>query len=534
MKEKKLLDDYINEVDYSFLKSSRYVPSTFALEYMNFIKLVNGEQGETHKTPPMHLAMLDKLTTGNKYIVNICARGLAKTTLFAEYFTLYLATFSYLPTVGEVDGMLYVADSMENGAKNARQNIEMRYENSDFLKQYVPKAKFTDTFIQFTNIQGKHLGIKLYGANTGVRGTKIYNKRPKLCVLDDLMDDEAAKSKTITQLIKDTIYKGVFPALDPNNYMVIFNGTPFSKNDPLVEAVESGAWAVNAWPVCEKFPCPKEEFRGAWEDRFGYDAILERYNLAEKTGHLDAFYQEYMLRIASEDERLIQDTDIRWYSSQDFFSGSMREFFNFYITTDFATSIKETADYTVLSVWAYNFNGDWYLVDGICHRETMNITFDKLFRLVQEWKPQSVAIEVTGQQAGFVSLLTKEQLQRGIFFNFASSMGRKEPGIRPVSDKLSRFNRMVPLFKAGKIYLPREMEKSRYMTELLDELRLATKNGLKSQHDDILDTISQLSEINAFKPQEKRPDVPVTSREYDSYSDDFSPETRSNLKSYIV
>ena len=32
-----------------------------SLVYMNFIKLVNGAEGESHKTPPVHLKMLDKL-----------------------------------------------------------------------------------------------------------------------------------------------------------------------------------------------------------------------------------------------------------------------------------------------------------------------------------------------------------------------------------------------------------------------------------------------------------------------------------------
>lgn len=350
--DKKDLDGWLDSVDYHYLNSANYLPSKFALTFKNFIQLVNGDAGESHKTPPVHLAMLDRVTNGNEYIANLCARGMAKTTLFMEYMTLYLAVFGELPKLGPVTGMIYVADSMENGAKSARKNIEFRYNNSEFLQYWIPEAKFTDAYLEFTNRNGNKLGVKLYGATTGLRGTKIFGKRPVLAILDDLLSDEAAKSKTILTLIKDTIYKGVNHALDPTRRLVVFNGTPFCKEDPLIEAVESGAWDVNVYPICEKFPCEKSEFSGAWEDRFSYDYIQKQYDLAVDTGKLDAFNQELMLRISSADERLIQDEEIRWYSRTQLLA--KKSLFNFYITTDFATSAKQTADFSVISVWAYN------------------------------------------------------------------------------------------------------------------------------------------------------------------------------------
>ncbi len=129
----------------------------------------------------------------------------------------------------------------------------------------------------------------MFGAKTGIRGTKIFGKRPTLCILDDLVSDDDAKSPTSMQAIKDTVYKGVFPALDPTRRKVIFNGTPFNKDDIIIEAVESGAWDVNVWPVCERFPCEPEEFVGAWEDRFSFAFVKEQYDLMAQSGKLAAF-----------------------------------------------------------------------------------------------------------------------------------------------------------------------------------------------------------------------------------------------------
>jgi hypothetical protein len=867
------LDTWLDQVDYSYLNSSNYVPSEFSLIFMNFIKLVNGTEGESHKTPPMHLAMLDKVTQSTSpYIANLCFRGAAKTTLFMEYFSLFLALYGYLPNFGPIDGFIYVSDSMENGVKSARKNIEFRYNNSDFLREWIPEANFTDPYLEFCNKDGHKLGIKMFGAkalsldttlflglggtttigecnvgdvimgadgkptriiakseifqkpmyelvlddgrslkvsedhlnqifvkkfqsectfskhtmeertlttlellqesmfvtdtngsqrpllwvqnskpmdwpentdllldpytvgvllgdgsmnrkangsapvvltgheadwptlereipyafgkvwrdtrhpstisrtvlgitqfvsmhgldchgntkqipkeflytsvaqrlallqglmdtdgtcskdgkpsfcsasktlvenvmwlvrslggtarwvdkgntrafqcavrlefplfrlqrklirqrplrtdkvaivvikrindtssqciavdndehqfvageffrthNTGLRGTKIFGKRPPLAVLDDLVSDEDAKSRVSMIAIKDTVYKGVLKALNPGHRKVIFNGTPFAKDDILVEAVESGVWDVNVWPVCERFPCTEKEFSGAWPDRFTYKAVLEEYNLAVGTGHLAAFDQELMLRLTSEEDRLVQDGDIQWYSRKQLLN--KRGIFNFYITTDFATSSKQTADFSVISVWAYNAAGQWFWVDGICERQTINKSFDDLFRLVSEYKPQQVGIEITGQQQAYIKFFQKEMMERNIWFNFATGH-TGEPGIRPVVDKLSRFNVIVPWFKMGRMYFPEELKQSVIMGHCMQQIRLATRTGLKGK-DDFLDTISMLGYLNPWKPSEA--DI-LTGSTFEGGPDwdEKVQEEPSPLSSYIV
>lgn len=528
----KSLDEWLNEVDYSDLNNGSYVPSEFALIYMNFIKLVNGKQGESHKTPPVHLKMLDKLASSTSHMVaNLCFRGAAKTTLFFEYLVLFIAMFGYLPGFGEITGMIYVSDSMENGVKSARKNIEFRYNNSDFLKEWIPEAHFTDNYLEFQNKEGHRLGVKMFGAKTGIRGTKIFGKRPTLAVLDDLISDDDSKSKASMEAIKDTVYKGINYALDPTRRKVVFNGTPFHKDDIMVEAVESGAWDVNVWPVCERWPCTEKEFVGAWDDRFTYAFVAEQYRNAVLTGKVAGFMQELMLRISSDEERLVQDAEIREYSRIRLLEN--KSAYNFYITTDFATSEKQSSDFSVISVWAYNYNGDWFWVDGICERQTMDKSINDLFRLVQIYRPQNVGIEVSGQQKAFISWLQQEMMTRNIWFNFASSEKSGDPGIRPVLNKLTRFNLVVPLFKAGKMYFPLELKTSKIMAHFYGQIRLATHNGLKGK-DDCLDTISMLMYLNAWKPSEET-SVPTNHNGGPDWDEDERVDNiTSALASYIV
>ncbi len=860
------VEDYLKATDYRVDPS--YVPSQFALMFVNFIKLVNGEEGEENKTPIVHYYMLDKITNRGSRILNLCHRGIAKTTVMGEYLFLFIAVYGELPELGQVDLALYVSDSIENGVKNMRKNLEHRWDKSDFLKMFVPTIHFTDIRWEFNNIDGKKFIVKGYGAkalaldtelhtldgrttieeckvgdrifgadgklttitaksevfhkpmyrlqladgrslkvsedhlnpvvintnpnntvrwedkvlttlellqqplthtkkgnlrhrgtstkalvfvkniepleypeavlpvdpytlgvvigdgrirkecgsveltvdavelahyhtqipyefgaiyrdprsnavtqsirglgkrlkamelnvrgeqkfipyeyflgsieqrlsllqglmdtdgtvsengrlsftstsyqlvddlaclvrslggtaskickhshaeayrvelwmgvnpfrlprkaarfipkqkhtavvaieqiadepsqciavdneehqfvaecyfrthNTGVRGAKEMGKRPQLAVLDDLISDEDARSATVIAAVEDTVYKAVNYALHPTKNMIIWSGTPFNAKDPLYKAVESGAWVVNVFPVCEQFPCSREEFRGSWPDRFTYDYVKKQYDDAVKLGKIDTFNQELMLRIMSDEDRLIQDHDIAWYKIDAVLRNKQR--FNFYITTDFATSEKQKADYSVISVWAYNNAGDWLWVDGICKRQTMDKNIDDLFRLAQTYRPQQVGIEVTGQQQGFVNWIQGEMLNRNIYFPLASDSNSGAPGIRPNTNKLVRFNTMVPFFKARKVFFPVEKKNSEPVAEAMNELELATPGGFKSKHDDFIDTISMLASLTPWKPSEE---APLRSAEGGMWEADIEEDDNDRLASYIV
>ena len=180
---------------------------------------------------------------------------------------------------------------------------------------------------------------------------------------------------------------------------MIWSGTPFNAGDPLYKAVESGAWTVNVYPVCEMFPCEESEFRGSWPDRFDYRYVKQQYEKALLGGKIAMFNQELMLKIMSDEDRLIADGDIRYYSRAALLKNKSN--YNFYITTDFATSDKQSADFSVISVWALNNNGDWFYVDGICERQHMGQNIRDLFRLVSQYNPQEVGnLIVTGKPDG--------------------------------------------------------------------------------------------------------------------------------------
>ena len=506
------LDERLNHVDYSHLTEG-YVPTEFALHFIGFIKLVNGPEGEENKSPIIHYDMLDQVYLNHavRHIQNLFVsfRGSAKTTALHEYMFLYLAVYGSIPGFGEVNVAMYISDTIDNGVKSMRTNLEFRWNNSEFLQRYLPShyrdpvtgetkqgTKFTDVRWEFRNIDGKRLCVRGFGASTGVRGFKEYGQRPTWLGLDDLMSDKNAESPTITKDIKHIIYKAARQAMHPGKRMTIWTGTPFNKSDPLYEAAGSKSWNTRVYPICERFPCSRDEFRGAWEDRFSYDFVQNEYNSLLESGEISSFNQELMLRITSDEDRLVLETDLTWYSRDKVLQNRSR--YNFYITTDFATSDGAKNDYSVILVWAYTNNRDCLLVDGVCKRQLMDENINQLFQYCSVYRPLGTGIEINGQQKGFISWIKDQQISRNVFFNL-TKQGTTE-GIRRTAKKITSFKLFVPTIKSKKVWLPTELKDDPLLVELIEEIRYATGEGFKSKHDDVCDAMSMLLEMSPFPP----------------------------------
>ena len=232
----------------------------------------------------------------------------------------------------------------------------------------------------------------------------------------------------------------------------------------------------------------------------------------------------------SDEDRVILDSDIVWYKRSNVLDN--KGLFNFYITTDFATAGGVKNDYSFISVWAYNHNGDWLWVDGVCRRQLMDKNIDDLFRLASLYRPQSVGIEVSGQQGGFLPWVQNEMMNRNIYFPLATNIDSNKPGIRPstATSKVQRFNVVVPWFKAGKMWFPEEKKTSPELVEMMEELRYVTVGQFKSKHDDAIDTISMLASLKTWKPSQE---APKDDKGNDIW-DDLDSERKDYSDSYVA
>lgn len=483
---------------------SNYVPSAEAVKFVAFIRAANVE---TNANAEIHYRLADKFFGKDKQVLVEAFRGSAKSTIF-EWLVIYVAAMGTLHNFGRVEFIAFVGDSMENGTKNFFRNVAGKIDKSELLKGLITIKRKTDSEMELVNADGVELNLKGYGASTNIRGVRYKGARPDMIVLDDITTNDAINSETIQNTINDNFYKSIIPALHPTRYRIFFIGTPISERDIIHQLSSNSKWVVHKFPIAEKFPCTKEEFVGYWEDRFPYEAVKEKYEMYKEAGKAQDFYQEFMLEITDLTTLLVEEEDIQYYDPSLVIKN--KEAYNFYIVTDFATSTKQSADFSTIGVIALSSNSDWLLVDGQCKRQSMQDNIDDVFRYVKKWQPLSVGIESSGQQGGFISIMQEMMMKRNIWFNFAKKPGSKDVGIRPVKDKVERFVKGVqPKFKQNKVWLPKPeiaKEMSPRLYELVIEMqhelsRLTLAGGVKAlAHDDAIDLLNQFSEMDIFLP----------------------------------
>jgi len=307
--------------------------------------------------------------------------------------------------------------------------------------------------------------------------------RSKNCfTFDDIIKNEAdAGSAIIMAKLKSMIYSDAENALGKKGKIIIVN-TPFNKKDPVYQALEGGVWTPVCLPVCEKIylDMPKSEYRGSWEAMKPYEEIMEKYEDAYYGDTLREFNQELMLRISSEEDKLIPDKLLegQWYKRTDILKNLYA--YNLYMTTDFTTTGNKGSDLSGIAVWAVNHNQDWFMLDLCLRKQEVEQQYNEVFRFIDTYTPENktfeVGVEVDGNQRSHIHALKDRMRQRLNYFTIARQRG-SQPGAEGILSRLEggnkhwRMRMMLPMFQNRKIFFPEELRHSPDMVELMDEIR---------------------------------------------------------------
>lgn len=522
-----LLNQLLDAVDYDkyYDKENIYEPTPFAILMLEFIAEMYPE-GMDYDTPAAHIEIFDTVANPNQHANILAARGMAKSTAI-KHIILFIVVNGYILIGREgkrmnIRYLIYVSDSIDNGVKTMKEDLESTYESNEFLQNRI-KAKFTIKQWNFECRATKRKTIVIgYGIETGIRGARRLGTRPQLALLDDLLSDRQGNSQAELDKVNDILASTIEFAIEPDGLIRLF-GTPFDPNDPIYMRIAKGVGVSCVIPICEKFPCSREEFRGAWEDRYSYDWVKNKYDVFKKTGKFTGFTRELMLRIGSESEKTVDiANDIAWTSRAHIQDDEC----NFYITTDLATGLRKDGDFLFILVWAVAPSKVRYIVNGWAKVVPIDQALDKLFDFVREYNPISVGIETSGQQGAFVRWLYERMAETGVAFNIAQnvkgvagySANSETVGLYPIVNKLQRFNNLKPLFALKRIGMCIEFIETDWMKELLIELDGARRNELTALHDDGIDAISQIMAMDVAVPTAESPalregNVTIQSRE---------------------
>lgn len=533
------VDEALDCIDLTF---NGYTPSKDALNFFNVIRLVLGEDPEVDNGL-MHYFLVD-LVFGNvgrenfpyskeingrirlnpRKIAIIASRFSAKSTIITAFMPIYIAVTGKMPNFGDVMFWVSFGDSQQAGAKVQANTIRDICEDSKFCKEYFEKMRFTDEECEFLRkgdgpTKKRSFMFKVKGAAGGsVRGIRYKTERPQIFSFDDIIKNEAdANSPIIMGKLRSMIYSDAENATGKKGKIIIVN-TPFNKKDPVYAALESGVWTPVCIPICEKISLDmkKDEYRGSWESMKSFEDIMEKYEDAYYGDTLREFNQELMLRISSEEDKLVKEDQIQWYS-REVLKNNLGSY-NIYATTDYTASNNLKGDFSCTMIWAVNSRNDWFLLDLSVKKATIAEQYEPLFRFVREWGSRygrhvTVGVEIDGQQQLNLHALKKMMLEYNVYFGFARQIGSPfgKEGIsrrQATGVKHEQFMRVHPLFQQHKIYFPEELKESADMKEVLNELAYITYEGIGSKHDDALDCISMIASMDVIAPSE---DVEVVS-----------------------
>ena len=514
-----LAEEALDTIDYSF---PNYMPSEQALEFFTLMRLVQGKDFE-YKTPMFHYFLVD-MVFGNvkkenfpysekvqstihinpKRIAVVASRGGAKSTVLTAFLPLYLAIKGKLPNGQEIPFITGVASSAQGGARVMSKALGSLVNESEFCKAYFEEVRTTETEIELTR---KGTGPKAdrtflmrnIGFSGGVRGIRdSYGRRPSMFLLDDIIPNSAAAySKTQMNQLKTIVYSDILNALvGGNKGYVISVATPFTQGDIVWTMLTEGVYTPAIFPICEQIAgsTVEKEIVSMWPDMHPAKGILEQYDAAKASGELQSFMQERMLRISSEEERMVPEYLIKWYDNRGAIIANIDNF-NLLITTDFTASNSLEGDFSGIALWAINQIDEKYLLDLWLEKSTIQGQFDALFKMIEKWqkwakgKAIDVGVEIDGQQQVNIYALDKMKIEKNVWFNYARQKGKGagQVGIRSRSSngaKLDRFRAILPEFEMGRIKFPKDLENTPAMEEAMDELRKASHGGLNALHDD--------------------------------------------------
>ena len=295
-------------------------------------------------------------------------------------------------------------------------------------------------------------------------------------VYDDIVTQDTVNS--IDMIKKTTERWGLSDNIGTRGGIYRAVGTPYAANDTMQAIIDSGTFKLRKYPATIDGKWPIESDSEAF--LLTKDQLEEKY---KKQGVYNFACQILLNPVASS----LQNFKMEWLKA---YAGYNLEYnMNLYIVVDPAHSKKKTSDYTVMMVIGAHEDGNYYVVDMIRDRLNLKERTDKLFKLVNKYKPLFVGYEQYGLQSD-IEHIREKQDQINYHFQIVELGGKMA--------KVDRIAKLIPDFESGKIFLPSELmyrdyeDKNRNLVrEFIDEEYLQFPT---SKHDDMLDCLARIKD----------------------------------------
>ena len=179
-----------------------------------------------------------------------------------------------------------------------------------------------------------------------------------------------------------------------------------------------------------------------------------------------------------------------------------KERLNWYLCCDAASSKKKGSDYTAMWAVGLGADGNYYCIPEVRDRLNLKERGDRLFELHRRYRPKDVRYEKYGLMSDIEHYQSRME-NENYRFRITEVAGQ--------TSKEDRIKRLVPIFEAGRIWLPASLHVTDWQRVPVDNVRafieeeyMAFPVGL---HDDMLDALARICEpeLKLVWPKEEKP-----------------------------
>jgi len=424
------------------------------------------------KSPQFHYDIAETLMNDDHKQVNIIApRGHAKSSIVGGVYPLYHIMH------GEGSKLIVLVSRTQDHAIKLLGTIKDALDYSQQLRaiygywgQHSAKqwAKAEVELKDGTMIICKGTGQQL-------RGIKVGSQRPTLIIVDDPEDENNTKTAEAMESNLRWLLQSAIPSLDPQKGKLAVIGTPQHQRCMVEILKEMEGW------INHHFAPDMDKEIALWEEWQPIEKLKKKKRELESIARVSVFYREYLCQIIGDEDQLFNEKNFKYHDYDYTVDDEGQHFLtdgkdkripvNIFMGVDPASSIKKTADYSVVMPVAVDKDNNRYILPYYRKRATPMKLAEGIIQYFKMYKPSKVRIESVGYQEMLREYLRTRCEEEGIFI---SGLEIKE---NPRTAKSSRLETMEPYFTQGKMYMKKDM------LDLKNELLLYPRG----KHDDLLD-----------------------------------------------
>lgn len=458
---------------------------------VNFRHIVLANEEKTEYLPAKyHYELSDLLLNDRENIAIEVFREGAKTQYALRAYPLYCLCYP----AQERDYILIVKGNQDQASAKLKE-IQDEHQSNPLLKHNLVEIKEQSAKVYSVDLYNEageimNVRIEAYGKGSAIRGTAHQDRRPKVVILDDIQDNDDARSEAVLARDWEWFLSDIkFLGAQTRVFLIGNNLGEKCVIERVQKAAKELAYKALKVPIAVN-GVP------SWPARHTMASIEKEKENFANLGKLNIWYSEKMCIAVPEESRIFNEVDYRYYAAANRLEVSRECAIK--AVLDPASSTNPEACYRAIAVVGVDSMNRWFVLDMKYGRWDSAETLDWIFAVCREWKLDDFGIEKGHFEQVLKPFLIKEQQRRNHFFNVVPLEHGK------IGTKLERIKLLQPRFKAHTVYFPTDAP---WLAELKAELAGITKDDIKSEYVDLVDSLAMqeqvaIAPINATSSQD--------------------------------